>query len=299
MQKAPLANNLKAVLAIVVSVCALSLGDAIIKATNLSLPLWQMLVSRSALTIAPLMLLVWRRGAGLNVSRWVVLRSVLLVMMWLVYYASLPRVPLSLAAAAYYTSPIFILIIAAFCARKMPSGYAFLAIIFGFIGVICVIRPDVTGFDSAGLLPVLAAMLYAGAMVLTSAKCQKDDPFVMAIALNVTFILFGGLLGLFSGDDGSFLLAPWQEMDANLVLTVLLLAMLILIGSVGAAIAYQTGPSALIAAFDYSYLVFSTIWGVIWFGELPDFLGFPGIVLIASAGLIASKAQKAATTHIA
>ncbi|WP_114090271.1 DMT family transporter [Thalassospira profundimaris] len=293
MPKTPSANILKAVLAIVVSVLALSLGDAMIKATNLSLPLWQMFVLRSALTILPLMWLVWHRGAGFRVSRWTVLRSVLLVVMWLGYYASLPLVPLSLAAAAYYTSPIFILIIVAFWARKMPSARAFLAIIFGFVGVLCVIRPDTVGFDGAALLPVLAAILYACAMVLTSTKCQKDDPFVLAVMLNMAFILFGGLLGMFAGEGDSFLLGPWQAVSANLMLIVAGLAVLIFIGSVGAAIAYQTGPPALVAAFDYSYLVFSVIWGLIWFGEVPDVWGLAGIVLIVSAGLIAANGQKA------
>ena len=283
----------KAVLAIVVSVLALSLGDAIIKANNLSLPLWQMFILRSTFTILPLAMLVWHRGVAFRVSRWAVLRSVLLVVMWLSYYASLPLVPLSLAAAAYYTSPIFILIIVAICACKMPTARAFLAITCGFAGVICVIRPDMTGFDMAGLLPVLAAILYAGAMVLTSAKCQKDDPFVLAVVLNAVFILFGGLLGAFSGVEGSFLIGPWQDVHANLVLTVAVLAILILIGSVGAAVAYQTGPPAVIAAFDDSYLVFSTIWGRVWFGEMPDFWRFPGHIRIVSAGLSAAKSQKA------
>ncbi|OKH89251.1 DMT family transporter [Thalassospira sp. TSL5-1] len=292
MPKTSSASTLKAVLAIVVSVLALSLGDAIIKAANLSLPLWQMFILRSALTILPLMLLVWHRGAGFRVSRWAVLRSVLLVVMWLSYYVSLPRVPLSLAAAAYYTSPIFILIIVAVLSRKIPSVRALLAIVLGFVGVLFVIRPDMAGFDGAALLPVLAAILYACAMVLTSTKCQRDDPFVLAVVLNVAFILSGLLLGMFSGVKGSFLVGPWQPVNVDLMLMVAALAVLILIGSVGAAVAYQIGPPAVVAAFDYSYLVFSVIWGMVWFGEMPDFWGFAGIVLIASAGLVAAQREK-------
>ncbi|WP_417844322.1 DMT family transporter [Thalassospira sp.] len=289
-------ETIKAVFAIIVSVFALSLGDAVIKATSLSLPLWQMYILRSALTLPPLLLIAIKRGRGahaLRVSGWSVLRSFLLVVMWLSYYVSLPLVPLSLAAAVYYTSPIFILMITAILAHRLPSVRACLAIACGFLGVVLVIRPDATGFDFATLLPVLSAFLYACAMVLTSAKCRDDDPFVLAIVLNVTFIVFGAGLGLFSGEEGAFLLGPWQTIDLSLITTVAVLAALILIGSVGAAIAYQRGAPATVAAFDYSYLLFSTVWGVAWFGEWPGLFTYLGFVLIIGAGFLAITRQKA------
>lgn len=291
-------NTPKAVLAIIVSVFALSLGDAIIKASSLSLPLWQMYILRSALTIPPLLLLASRKGRHIRVSRWSILRSILLVVMWLSYYVSLPLIPLSLAAAAYYTSPIFILIFTAFLSRRAPSPSVCCAIICGFTGVVLIVRPDATGVDFAALLPVLSAILYALAMVLTSARCQKDDPFVLAILLHVTFVVFGIGLGLFSTEEKSFLSGPWQTVDLELMTTIAVLAVLILIGSVGAAIAYQNGPPATVAAFDYSYLLFSIVWGVIWFGKLPDLVGFLGIAFITGAGLLAVKRQKAKTAAL-
>ncbi|CAM3116000.1 hypothetical protein PANO111632_04035 [Paracoccus nototheniae] len=57
-----------------------------------------------------------------------------------------------------------------------------------------------------------------------------------------------------------------------------LLAGAILIGSIGAAIAYQNGPPAMIGAFDFAYVGFSVIWGIVFFNETPD--------LIASVGMI-------------
>lgn len=291
-------NTPKAVLAIIVSVFALSLGDAIIKASSLSLPLWQMYILRSTLTIPPLLLLASRKGRHIRVSRWSILRSILLVVMWLSYYVSLPLIPLSLAAAAYYTSPIFILIFTAFLSHRAPSPSVCCAIICGFTGVVLIVRPDATGVDFAALLPVLSAILYALAMVLTSAKCQKDDPFALAIILHVTFVVFGIGLGLFSTEEKSFLSGPWQTVDLELMTTIAALAVLILIGSVGAAIAYQNGPPATVAAFDYSYLLFSIVWGVVWFGELPDLVGFLGIAFITGAGLLAVKRPKTKTAAL-
>lgn len=281
-------NTGRAVLAVLIAVLVLSLGDAIIKATSLTLPLWQMYVLRSALVVPILCWLVWRNGVRpFGSLGWVIARSVLLVLMWLSYYVSLPLMPLSLAAAAYYTSPILITVLAAVLARTWPAPRVLLAIALGFGGVVLVLRPDTSGFQVATLLPVLAAFLYACAMVLTSAKCRNDDPFSLALALNIAFIIGGLILGLFAGQKGSFIFGPWQPVDLKLLGIVTALAAVILIGSVGATIAYQNGPPATVAAFDYSYLVFSLIWGGLFFVELPDTLALVGIIIIVAAGFLA------------
>lgn len=287
MVAAPLYRTGYAVGAIVIAVMALSLGDAIIKATSLSLPLWQMYILRSALVLPVLWWLARRNGRiSFGSLFWVVVRSTLLVTMWLSYYSVLPLMPLSLAAAAYYTSPILITVIAATLAGRWPTPRVLIAICLGFAGVVIILRPDTSGFQIATLLPVLAAFLYACAMVLTARKCRDDDPFALALALNIAFIFAGVGLGVFSGEQGSFIFSPWQSLDLSLIGIIAALAFVILVGSVGAAIAYQNGPPATVAAFDYSYLVFSLIWGGLFFGELPDSWGLVGIAIIVLAGFL-------------
>ncbi|WP_299208020.1 DMT family transporter [uncultured Tateyamaria sp.] len=285
-----------AVGAVIIAVLALSLGDAIIKATGLDLPLWQMYILRSALVLPALWWLARRKGPIAFTSLlWVILRSLLLVAMWLSYYSALPLMPLSLAAAAYYTSPIIITVLAALLAGRRPAPRVMLAVVLGFGGVVLVLRPDASGFDLAALLPLLAALLYACAMVLTSLKCRDDNPFALALALNIAFIVAGAGLGLFSGQEGSFIFGPWQSFDLALIGTVAALSAVILVGSVGAAIAYQNGPPATVAAFDYSYLVFSLIWGALFFTELPDALSLAGIAIIVLAGFLSLPRGKSVT----
>ncbi|WP_299773388.1 DMT family transporter [uncultured Tateyamaria sp.] len=285
-----------AVGAVIIAVLALSLGDAIIKATGLNLPLWQMYILRSALVLPVLWWLARRKGPIAFTSLlWVILRSLLLVAMWLSYYSALPLMPLSLAAAAYYTSPIIITVLAALLAGRRPAPRVMLAVVLGFGGVVLVLRPDASGFDLAALLPLLAALLYACAMVLTSLKCRDDNPFALALALNIAFIVAGAGLGLFSGQEGSFIFGPWRSFDLALIGTVAALSAVILVGSVGAAIAYQNGPPATVAAFDYSYLVFSLIWGALFFTELPNALSLAGIAIIVLAGFLSLPRGKSVT----
>lgn len=278
----------QAVLAIVVAVFALSLGDALIKASAQSLPLWQMLVMRSALVIPLLWWLVHRnKTKPMRISGWVILRSVCLALMWISYYISLPLMPLSVAAATYYTAPLIIVALASFLARKWPTLPALLAISVGFVGVVLVIQPDVSDFQVTALLPLLSACLYACAMMMTAEKCREDDPFVLAMMLNFALVFAGLAIGVFSGRSGSFALSPWQPVDLTVAATICVLAVIMFIGSIGAAIAYQKGPPATVAAFDYSFLVFSLMWGAVFFGESPGAVALLGIFLIVAAGLVA------------
>lgn len=280
------------VFAIVISVTALSLGDALIKGAGLTLPLWQMFILRSVLTVVPLWWLSRRHGPIVFQSpRWVVIRSTCLVLMWLSYYVALPLMPLSLAAAAYYTGPLFIVGLSAAVGRRWPTPLATAAIGLGFVGVLLVIRPDTSGFDLATVLPLIAAVLYAGAMVITARKCRDDNPIALGLALNIAFIVGGTGLAVFSGQDGSAIFGPWQRLDLALLATVVALAVCILVGSIFAAIAYQKGPPATVAAFDYSYLIFSLLWGALFFGEYPGLISLIGIAVIVGAGFLALKSR--------
>ncbi|MEO1612279.1 MAG: hypothetical protein AAFU55_08000, partial [Pseudomonadota bacterium] len=144
------------------------------------------------------------------------------------------------------------------------------------------------------LSPLLAAILYALAMILTRSKCRDVDPVALSIALNIAFILIGGAatagiaaLGLARADG--FLTAPWSPMGGAEWLAMALLAAAILIGSVGAAIAYQNGSPAMIGVFDFAYVGFAVIWGLLFFAETPDAYALLGIALIVTAGVLSTR----------
>ena len=118
-----------AVAAILVSVLALSAGDAVIKLTSARFPIWQIYVLRSAAIVPILLVLLrWRERATSLIPKrppWVLLRSTLLVTMWIAYYTALPEIDLSLAAAAYYTAPLMITWLSARLAdERVGSGRA-------------------------------------------------------------------------------------------------------------------------------------------------------------------------------
>jgi drug/metabolite transporter (DMT)-like permease len=280
---------------IIVTVLALSLGDALIKLTSGSFVIWQIFVLRSLLAIPFLVAFIAiKRPSALKVPDaigWTVVRSLLLVSMWVSYYFSLPELTLSAAAAAYYTLPIFITLFSAAIVGDKISLKGWIAVFLGFAGVVLILRPQAEDFNWFALLPLLSAMLYALAMILTRTKCRSESPFMLSLALNVAFVGVGGVAALLIAtlpDDTrtGFLLAPWAVMGQAEWLSMGLLAIAILIGSVGAAIAYQNGPPAMVGTFDFAYVGFAVLWSVIFFADIPDSVSVLGMVLIVAAGIL-------------
>lgn len=283
-----------AVAVILLTVLALSLGDALIKKTSAGFVLWQIFVLRSLLALPILLMIIRARSVPVwpRSGAWTALRSLMLTLMWVAYYASLPHLPLSIAAAAYYTLPIFITLFSGLFAGERVGGAGWLAVLLGFAGVTLILKPAAGDFNLYALLPLVAAMLYALAMILTRTKCRGEHPLVLSAALNVSFIAVGLAATLvlpLAGDTiapSSFLSPVWTAMGPSEVAAILLLTLAILIGSIGAAIAYQTGPSSVVATFDFAYVGFAAIWGLIFFSEVPDTMTIAGMGLIVIAGVI-------------
>ncbi|TQV81840.1 DMT family transporter [Denitrobaculum tricleocarpae] len=298
-------DNLKlAVSVILVTVLTLSLNDALIKWVSTDLVLWQIFVLRSLFAV-PLLLILLRvrfRRTPLRPRAlgWTAARSLMLVFMWVAYYASLPHLQLSIAAASYYTLPIFITLFSALFVGERVGALGWLAVGLGFGGVGLVLKPTAGDFNLYALLPLLSAMLYALAMILTRTKCRDEHPLILSGALNLAFIAVGGIATLAGGITGgitggfsgtasaaSFLSPVWAPMAGGEVLAILLLTLAVLVASIGTAVAYQSGPSSVVATFDFAYVGFAVIWGFVFFAEVPDGMSLIGIALIVVAGVIA------------
>ena len=291
-------NLVLAVGTILFTVLSLSLGDALIKQVSGDFVLWQIFVVRSMLAMPVLFIVIacFTQEATILPRRlgWTTARSLMLVAMWVAYYISLPHLKLSVAAATYYTLPMFITLFAAAFAGEKVEKIGWLAVAIGFLGVLLILRPEAENFNYYALLPLLSAMLYALAMILTRTKCRDEHPFTLSLALNACFILVGGgaaaLIGALSGPERvGFLLAPWAPMGAQEWLAMTMLSVSILIGSIGAAIAYQNGPSSVVGTFDFAYVGFAAVWGVILFGERPDMISLLGMAMIVTAGIISAR----------
>ena len=285
---------------IVVTGFTMAFGDALVKHISADFTLAQIFVLRSLVAIPILLglLLFNQRSADIRPRSigWTFLRSALLVLMWIFFCAALPLLNLPVVAAAYYSGPLFIALLSALLIGEPVGPRRWMAILLGFIGVVAILRPGTQAFSYLTLLPIGSALFYALAAIVTRARCSGERSLVLSLALNISLLAAGAIATggiVVWGPTASqaaaypFLLGPWATMGAREWGIITLLAILIVGISAGVAKAYQSGPPAIIATFDYGYLVFAAFWSFVFFSELPDAVTIAGMLLIAGAGLLA------------
>ncbi len=293
----------------------LSLGDAVIKFFSADFSIWQIYVVRSGLAAPVLGGVMWLhsgrarpgfwRSMRPRAWRWTLLRSALLAVTWALYYAALPHLGLSAAAAVLYTIPLFITMFSALFIGEKIGAAAWFAVAMGFIGALIIVRPAADDFNAHALLPMLAAILYAWSMLITRTKCRHEHPLTLSLWMNIMFIATGAIASLMlllwqpeSAAHSPFLFGGWRALTAAEWLLMGVLAATILLGTIFAAAAYQKAAPPLVATFEYTYLAFVVFWGFILLNETPDQPTVIGMVIIAAAGSIALRQRRRSTTAV-
>jgi drug/metabolite transporter (DMT)-like permease len=209
-------------------------------------------------------------------------RGSLMLLVTLCYFGALKYLPLAEATSLFFVTPILTTLLAIWILGERPNRPTILAIIFGFVGVLIVIRPGVE-LEWIGIGLVLAAALCnAGYQTLTraastSARRQERSS---------TQLIYSGLVGALMM---TATLPFWWSSDwlqAADLLTRIVFLSLGLLGAVGHLMliqAYAIAPASVLAPWMYLQLVLSIFLGWSIFDATPDMLSLGGMAVIGLA----------------
>lgn len=294
--------NKKAILALggssgpTMILCATALmafQDALVKVMSSDLPLWQLFLVRSMIAL-PALLILSRKKSGTvlraALAPWALLRSCLIVAMYVAFYAALPILDLSIVAACYYMGPVVIVLLSAVFLRESVRPGQVVAIGVAFFGVLVVVQPTGEAFSAAALIPLASALCYAIAAVVTRANASETGPWALTVSVNIVFVVIGGagvaILTIFTPDPVyPFLMRTWIPLSRETFVSLSVLAAISIGIHLALARAYQAGPMTAVASLDYSYLLFAALWAFVFFGTVPDSMVVAGTGLIVAAGI--------------
>ncbi|WP_209503242.1 MULTISPECIES: DMT family transporter [unclassified Ruegeria] len=258
--------------------------------------LWQFHLTRALLMLPLIVGLSFLGLGGLRPVRWgpVILRSVLITMAMLFYFASLAMMPIAQALAGLFTSPIFVLLISALVLRQPIGPWRILAVLIGFTGILLVLQPNPSDFDLRTLVPVAAGFFYALSSILTRTHCSQESTVAMLAVMVITLGVAGAMGVAFltisplvtaEGADG-FVSRGWVWNMGPAIPWLVTQA----IGSTIAVFmlikAYQVGEPSYVAVFEYSVMIFGPLFAFVAFGQTIGVFQISGILMIAAAGLL-------------
>ncbi len=191
------------------------------------------------------------------------------------FYA-LRYLPLALTGSIFFLSPFLVTALAGPFLGEWAGRRRWLAVVFGFIGALIIIRPGLAGFHPAMLFSLGAALSFSIFVLLTRrlAVVETTESLILLPAI------FAALVMIPPG------FAQWIPVP-DLLHWSLLLATGVF-GALGHWVfikAHEAAPAPVLAPFVYSQLIWMTALGYFIFGDIPDLATMIGAAVIIGSGL--------------
>jgi drug/metabolite transporter (DMT)-like permease len=207
----------------------------------------------------------------------VLIRGALLVMATAFNFIALAYLPLSVTSSILNSAPIILTALAVPVLGERVGPFRWVAVIVGFIGVLIVIRPFGAEFHWATILMVANAVAMALFAILTrmlSGQIATQTMQVYMGALGTVVLLVPAVL-------------TWQTPEDALGWTLLIaIGVLAWIGHEIYGRAHAFAEASVLIPFNYVFIVYLTLAGMIVFGDIPDATTLVGAAIIIGSGLV-------------
>jgi drug/metabolite transporter (DMT)-like permease len=263
---------------IMLAVTAFSLMDAIAKYLGTQVDVSQILWARYTGQLVVLLIIFGPKlRQHLHTSHPVlqILRSLMQLTAAACFFIALKENDLSEATAVADLAPVLITLAAAVVLKERVGPRRLFGVSLALLGALIVIRPGAEVFSTASLWPLGTAASLAGYAIITRYMGPSESP--------ITALLYSAVIcALIMNCITPFRWVPPTSFGF------LLLACLAAIGTFAQFMmvkAYTEADASAIAPFSYVGLFTATVWGFLFFGDVPDLWTCVGALVIVSAGL--------------
>jgi drug/metabolite transporter (DMT)-like permease len=290
-------------------VLVFSLQDPIIKAVSGRYPLTEVMAIRSIVAL-PIVLAImhYETGLGAIASRrlgLLTLRATILFASYTLYYLAIAALPLADAVALYFMAPLFIMVLAGPYLGEHVAWQTLVTVLVGMAGVLIMLRPGAGLFDWAALLSLASALLYGFSQLMARKMGDSESASVMTFYQNGVYLVGAAaaaalfhLAGVTAAVHPSleFLVRPWTWPTLPDFAMMTACGFIASIGMILLSQAYRLAPANRVATFEYTGILWSPLWGFLFFAEVPRSTTVIGAALIIGAGLLALNTGRRVST---
>lgn len=212
-----------------------------------------------------------------------VLRVPLVVLTAGSFFYSISVLPLAEALTLSFLAPVFVALLGGFLLKERLDGRIFQALGFGLLGMLVMVWPRLQGGVTGAELGVAAALFsavsYAFNLILLRRIAVKEHPAVI-----VAFQNCGPALCLAIPAWLAFVPMTGKDLLAYLSAGLLGVAGHLMLTS-----AFARAAASRLAPIEYTALVWASLLGFAFFGEIPLWTTYAGAVLIVAAAVAVSR----------
>ena len=287
-------RNLHAALLALASTAILSFIDNFVQPVSQEAGLWQFHVFRTLFAV-PLLLIwakVFRFDFRPRTPRFLILRSMTVGIGLMIYFATLGVLPVAQAGAGLFSAPIWVLLFSALIFSNRITFLQFLAVLAGFVGVLMLLQPDLANLTALSLLPLTAGAFYALGTLITRHLCGAESALTLTLGIFIAMGTASAVIllcvTLWPTEAPGFITRGWAAPTLRFLGLTLGQAVGAMVAVSCIAQAYRIGTPSFIAVFEYSFLIFASLWAYLLWGTTTNATAFAGIAVIFASAITLS-----------
>ena len=276
-----LSQNLRGVGAILLATGSFVANDTCMKLALEDAPPFQVLVMRGIAACLWVLPVIYAMGLIREIPKafhpWVVLRSVSELLAILCFITALNEMPIADVTALAQISPFIVLLgMWVFFGEKV-GGLRMALVGVGITGALMVAQPGGVASSPFAIFGFLTAVGAAFRDIL-SRKVPARTPALAVTFSTLLIVMLGALAlsALFETQVQPTFRHGWLMFIAGFFL---------MCGHSFVFMAYRMSPARVVAPFNYSFMIWAGLSGLLVFGDVPNALALAGMALIMLAGL--------------
>ena len=273
--------NLRGIIAIVLATGAFVANDTCMKLALSDAPPFQVLVMRGIAACLWCLPVVYAMGLIRQLPRafnpWVVLRSLSEVVAILCFISALGHMPIADVTAIAQIAPLVVLLGMWLFFGEKVGGLRLGLVGLGITGALLVAQP---GGETASPFAIFGFFTAVGAALrdILSRKVPAGTPALVVTFSTLFIVMMSAVLMslLFETQVQPTFRHGWLMFIAGFFL---------MCGHAFVFMAYRIAPARVVAPFNYSFMIWAGLSGLLVFGDVPNGLALAGMGLILAAGL--------------
>ena len=212
------------------------------------------------------------------------MRGIMLVVATFCFFWAIQHLPLAEAIAIFFVQPLILTGLSVLILGETIRMRRIFAIIFGLIGAMMVLQPSFVIFGWPALLPLVSAVSMAFYMILTSRISSHAHPFQMQLMVGLVAVITLGIvmiLGHLADIPGTHFLIP----GGSHIKWIIGMGIASTIGHIFIVFSTQNAPASVLAPFQYVEIVTATLFGYLFFNDMPANTTFMGAFIIIGSGI--------------
>ncbi len=271
-------SSLRGIACMLVSGIFLTTNDSITKWLVPHYPAGEILFvqgSLIALLVAALMRLRGEHPLRITRPRDHLYRGLLYAAGSFAFVYALKYLPLAEVIAIAFAGPLFMTLFGKIFLGETVGIHRLGAVVVGFVGILIVIRPGSDAMHWAAVLPLIVALSDAFRDLITRTLTRDESSLRIIFTTAVILALAGG----------ATFIGGWEPLRPADLLWFCASATSFVIAHFFMVEAFRHAQVVVVAPFRYFLIVWATLSGFLFWGEVPDLAVIAGVAVVICAGI--------------